>query len=190
MSTAPDVTTLLVAWRRGDATAFDLLFERLYADLWRRARRCLEDERAGHTLTPTALVHESYLKLVDLERVDWRDRGHFLAMASRVMRQILVSYARRHGAAKRGGGVSPVRLETVIELSGSAVATSAEELLALDVALERLEGISERLARTVELRYFGGLTVEETAEALDVAPSTVKLDWEKARAWLYRELSR
>ena len=163
----------------------DELFPLVYDDLRRRAHRCLRREAAGHTLTTTALVHEAYLKLIDGDRVQWEDRAHFLALAARAMRQVLVSYARRFKADKRGGGVIPINIEDELMVSE----TRADQMLALDRALERLTRLNDRLSRTVELRFFGGMTVEEIAAALDVAPSTVKLDWQKAKAWLYRELA-
>jgi RNA polymerase sigma factor (TIGR02999 family) len=180
-----DPTTLLTSWRRGNRPAMDELFPLVYEDLRRRAHRCLGREAAGHTLTTTALVHEAYLKLIDGDRVQWEDRAHFLALAARAMRQVLVSYARRFKADKRGGGVVPINIEDELMVSD----TRADQMLALDRALERLTRLNDRLSRTVELRFFGGMTVEEIAAALDVAPSTVKLDWQKAKAWLYRELA-
>jgi RNA polymerase sigma factor (sigma-70 family) len=203
---SPDVTTLLVQWRHGDHAAFRALFARLYDDLHGRASAYLRGERRDHTLSTTDLVHESYLQLVDIRRIEWQDRAHFLAMASRAMRRVLVAHARRHRAAKRGGGATRVRLDEAAAGVGAEgpLAARAErregpptpgadleaaELLDLDLALDRLEAVSERLSRTVELRFFGGLSIDETATALGVAPSTVKLDWEKARAWLYRELA-
>jgi RNA polymerase sigma factor (TIGR02999 family) len=181
---ARDVTQLLAEWRRGDAGAFEMLFGRLYHDLRQRAHACLRGERDDHTLCTTDLVHESYFRLVDLERIDWQDRGHFLAVASRAMRRVLVSYARQHRAQKRGGGA---RLS--LEDAPVLAEMRADELVALDLALQKLEALAPRLSQTVELRFFGGLTIEETAQAVGLAPSTVKLDWEKARAWLYRELA-
>jgi RNA polymerase sigma factor (TIGR02999 family) len=180
-----DPTTLLTAWRRGNRGALDELFPLVYDDLRRRAHQCLRREGAGHTLTTTALVHEAYLKLIDVERVQWEDRAHFLALAARAMRQVLVSYARRFKADKRGGGVVPLGIDAELVVSE----TRADQMLALDRALERLAELNDRLSRTVELRFFGGMKVEEIAVALDVAPSTVKLDWQKAKAWLYRELA-
>ena len=178
-------TTLLTAWRKGDRGALDDLFPLVYEELRARAHRLLEGRSGGPTLSTTALVHESYLKLIRGEGVTWQDRAHFLALAARAMRMVLVSYARTQGAEKRGGGVVPLELREELALSSER----AGQMLALDEALERLAALNERLSKTVELRFFGGLTIEESAEALDVAPSTVKLDWHKARAWLYRELS-
>jgi RNA polymerase sigma factor (TIGR02999 family) len=176
----------LVGLRAGDPAAVDALFPVVYDDLRRRARRALKAQPEGHTLSTTALVHESYLKLRGSDEISWQDRAHFLAIAARAMRFVLVSHARAHRAKKRGGGRIPLELDEELALSDDR----AEEMLALNVALERLAAVDDRLARTVELRFFGGLTVEEIAEALGVAPSTVKLDWQKARAWLYRELRR
>jgi RNA polymerase sigma factor (TIGR02999 family) len=185
-----DPTTLFTEWRDGNRAALDELFPLVYEDLRRRAHRYLGGERDGHTLTTTALVHETYLKLLDVTRVRWQDRAHFLALAATAMRRVLVDYARRHRAVKRGGGVPPAgpdrdRLPDAVNFP----AERAEQMIALDEALSRLSTRDERLGRVVELRFFGGLTVEETAGALDLAPSTVKLDWQKAKAWLYQELA-
>jgi RNA polymerase sigma factor (TIGR02999 family) len=182
--TQDDVTRLLLDAGRGNREALDALFPLVYQELRRRAHAYLRSERTEHTLSTTALVHEAYLQLVDIERVQFRDRGHFLAVAARAMRRILVDSARRHRAAKRGGGGPVLSLDEVPTLS----VQRSEEILALDRALEKLAGHTERLAQTVELRFFGGLTIEETAGALGIAPSTVELDWNKAKAWLYREL--
>lgn len=179
-----DITELLVEWKRGDPEAFDSLFPLVYEEMRRRARGYMRGEREDHTLSTTALVHEAYLKLVDIERIDWQDRKHFFAMAARAMRRILVSHARKHNAEKRGGGAVKLSLDQAPTLS----TRRSERMIALDEALDRLTEFDERMGRVVELRFFGGLTIEETAEALEVAPSTVKLDWQKARAWLYREL--
>jgi RNA polymerase sigma-70 factor (ECF subfamily) len=180
-----DPTALLTEWRNGNRDALDKLFPLVYNDLRRRARAYLRGQPGGHTLNTTALVHETYLKLVAVERITWEDRAHFLALAASAMRHVLISYARRNDSLKRGGGQIPVSLEEALVLTD----TGADQMLALDSALQRLAALNERLSRTVELRFFGGLTVEETAQVLDVAPSTVKLDWQKAKAWLYRELS-
>lgn len=179
-----DATLLLVQSRRGDRAALDALFPLVYEDLRYRAHVALRGQPEGHTLSTTALVHESYLKLIQGDKVRWNDRAHFLALAARAMRFVLVSHARSHSAKKRGGGNVPLDLDEELALSDDR----AEEMLALNEALDRLAALDERLGRTVELRYFGGMTIEEIAEALGVAPSTVKLDWQKARAWLYREL--
>ncbi len=180
-----EVTALLLAWRTGDREALEKLIPLVYGDLRERAERYLKRERAGHTLQPTALVHEAYLKLVDQTRVAWRNRAHFLGVAARAMREVLVDYARRHRSGKRGAGQTLVALE-----DGSAAASPRSvDLLALDVALERLASHDERQSRLVELRVFGGLTIDETAEALGISPATVSLDWKHAQAWLHRELS-
>ena len=179
-----DPTELLASWRSGSRAALDALFPLVYDDLRSRAHRLLQGQPAGLTLSTTALVHESYLKLIRSDRLTVQDRAHFLALAAHAMRLVLVSYARSHGAEKRGGGVMPLELDEALTLSDER----AEQMIALDDALQKLATLNDRLSRTVELRFFGGLTVEETAEALGVAPSTVKLDWQKARAWLYREL--
>lgn len=186
-----DPTTLLGEWRQGNRAALDELFPLVYDDLRRRAHAYLRGEREGHTLSTTALVHETYLKLLDVERVRWNDRCHFLALASTAMRRVLVSSARKHRAAKRGGGqTAPGGLTADLgdEPPWPDSVERAAQMVELDRALEQLAELDGRLARTVELRYFGGMTVEETAEALEVAPSTVKLDWTKARAWLFREI--
>ena len=179
-----DVTTLLVRWRNGEREAFDALMPLVYDELHRRARRYLRGERGGHTLSTRALVNEAYLALVDVRRVDWQNRTHFYAMAARAMRRILVSYARRHHAAKRGGRDVRVPLDDTLALADH----HSEQMLELHAALDKLAAMDERLARLVELRFFGGLTFEEVAEALQLGLTTVKLDWRKARAWLYREL--
>ncbi len=179
-----DPAELLAACRNGSREAFDALFSLVYADLRSKAHRLLQSQPAGHTLSTTALVHESYLKLIRSERLTLQDRAHFLALAAHAMRLVLVSYARNQTAEKRGGGATPIDLDEELTLSHER----AEHMLALDEALQKLSTLNERLSKTIELRFFGGLTVEETAEALGVAPSTVKLDWQKARAWLYREL--
>lgn len=181
-----DVTTLLVRWRNGDRDAFDALMPLVYDELQRRARRYLRGEREGHTLSTRALVNEAYVALIDVNRVAWQDRTHFYAMAARAMRRILVSYARRHHAAKRGGREPRVTLDESLVVADR----HSEQMLDLHAALDQLALIDDRLARLVELRFFGGLTFEEVAEALDIGLTTVKLDWRKARAWLYRELQK
>jgi len=182
---AADPDELFKAWRNGSRGALDALFPLVYNDLRARAHRLLQGQPSGMTLSTTALVHESYLKLMRSDRLSFVDRAHFLALAAHAMRLVLVSYARSHGATKRGGGAQVLELDEELAVSHER----AEQMVALDEAMERLSALNDRLSRTVELRFFGGLTVEETAEVLSVAPSTVKLDWQKARAWLYRELS-
>lgn len=187
-----DPTTLLTEWRDGNRAALDQLFPLVYADLRERAHKYLGGEREGHTLTTTGLVHETYLKLLDVARVRWQDRAHFLALAATAMRRVLVEYARRHRALKRGAGQAPLELEEsglVLDEAASLSADRADQMLALDAALERLAQLNQRLSQTVEMRFFGGMSVEEVAGALGLAESTVKLDWQKAKAWLYRELA-
>jgi RNA polymerase sigma factor (TIGR02999 family) len=187
-----DATKLLLDWSRGDRSALERLMPLVYDELRTLASRSLRHERSGHTLQGTALVHEAYLRLVDQRRVQWRDRAHFFGVAAQIMRRILVDHARRHGAAKRGRG--DVTSLAVVEGLGSVASEGAGpqpsdvDLMMLDAALERLAARHPRHARTVELRFFGGLTIEETAEVLDVSPATVKNDWSFARAWLYRDL--
>ena len=185
MDTRQRVTDLLVLAGAGDRDALDRAFPLVYDELRCLARRQLRREADGHTLSTTALVHEAYLRLVDQTRVQWRDRAHFLAIAATAMRRILVDYARRHHAAKRGAAARRVPLESVEEL---AVDERAELLVALDDALERLAALDGRQARVVECRFFGGLTEEETAEALGIGLRTAKRDWAKARSWLYQEI--
>jgi RNA polymerase sigma factor (TIGR02999 family) len=184
MTSPADVTALLLAWGQGETSARDQLFDVVYDELRRLARSRLRRERPDASLAPTALVNETYLKLVDQRRVQWQNRAHFFAIAGRLMRRILVDRARSRLAEKRGGSVT-VPLEGIdIELIPPDV-----DLLALDAALENLAAVDRRQSQLVELRFFAGLTVEEAAVALDVAPITVKRDWALARAWLFRELS-
>ena len=187
MTPSDDITTLLIEWRGGNQKALDGLFPLVREELRRRAHRYLQQERSGHTLSTTALVHEAYLRLVDIEQVQWQDRAHFLAVAAQAMRRILVDYARKHKAGKRGGDH---RVRLALDEAPPLSHERSEEMLALDLALETLATLNPRLSRTVELRFFGGLTIHETAEVLGVAPSTVKLDWQKAKAWLHRELEK
>lgn len=181
-----DVTGLLVAWGSGDRAAGDKLLPLVYDELHRRAAAAMRRENEGNTLQTTALVHEAYMRLVDQERVQWRNRAQFYGVAAQVMRRILIDHAREHLAAKRGGGAQQVTLSGV---PIDAHDDGAVDLLALHEALERLALLDARQARLVELRYFGGLSIEETAEALEVSPATVKREWATARAWLRRELS-
>jgi RNA polymerase sigma factor (TIGR02999 family) len=177
------VTELLREWRAGDDAALDRLVPLVYDQLRAIADRHLAHERAGHTLSPTDLVHETYLGLVDQAGVDWQDRAHFFAIASRTMRRVLVWHARKRHAAKRDGGV-PVTLEEGLTIAPGEDGPGVVDLLALHDALERLEATDPRLCRVVECRYFGGLDVVETATALGTSPATVKRDWQAARAWL------
>jgi RNA polymerase sigma factor (TIGR02999 family) len=179
------VTRLLYAWRRGDQAAFERLTPLVYDELRRRARYYLRGERPNHTLTPTALVHEVYMRMVNIEQVDWHDRTHFLALAARHMRRILVDSARARRYRKRGGGAINV---TFVE--DLAVSDRAPDLVALDDALDVLALQDERKARVVELRFFGGLTNEEIAAALGISTDTVTRDWQMAKLWLRRELKK
>ena len=178
-----EITTLLAAIRDGDSAAMDRLFTLVYREFHERAHRQLAQRRPGDTLSTTALVHETYLKLVGSSNLSYNDRMHFFAVASRAMRQILVDYARRSTAHKRGSG-------RVVTLEPEAIGNPdrAEELVALDEGLEQLERLDPRLVRIVELRFFGGLSVEEAADALGISARTVKRDWQKARAFLYHAL--
>jgi RNA polymerase sigma factor (TIGR02999 family) len=179
-----DVTGLLVAWRDGNPQALDELIPIVYAELRRIARQRLRGERSGHSLQPTALTHEAFLRLFGARQVDWQDRAHFFAVASQLMRRILVEHARNRGAAKRGGGATRVTLDEV-----DAPAESADvDVVALHEALARLEAVDPRQSRIVELRYFGGLSIEETAEVLGASPATIKRDWRVAKLWLRRAL--
>jgi RNA polymerase sigma factor (TIGR02999 family) len=184
MNTDPPITELILRVQHGDPAAWDRLVPLVYDELHRMARRHLLGEQAGHTLGATGLVHEAYLKLVGSNRLPALSRSSFFAITSRAMRQVLIDHARKHGTAKRGGGWRAV------PLTDSALASDAraEALIALDDALNRLAMLDERLGRVVECRYFGGLTEEETAEALGVTSRTVRRDWVKARLWLYGEL--
>lgn len=177
-----EITRLLSEWSDGDEAARDRLMSLVYDDLKAIAHRQIQLERTGHTLRTTALVHEAYLRLVETSEVDWHDRAHFFAVASRVMRHVLVDYARARDAEKRGGGAVRVTLATETAAEEQPVL----EILALEEALSELARRSPRLERVVECRFFGGMTVRETAAALDVSGRTVKRDWRKARAYLYR----
>lgn len=180
-----EITQLLKAHASGNPEALDELFPLVYDELRRMARRRMRGERNGHTWGTTALVHEAYLKLVDFDRIDWQDRNHFFAIASRVMRNVLVDYAVKRNAEKRGGDRDrvPLREEDAVDEADLA------DVLAVHQALKRLEKMDERQAQVVECRFFGGLTIDETAEALDISPATVGRDWRVARAWLNRELT-
>lgn len=181
-----DVTRLLGELQGGNEDAVAKLVPLLYGELRRMAASYLSRERRNHTLQPTAVVHEAYLRLVDQKAVQWQNRQHFFGVAAQVMRRVLVDYARSHKANKRGGAVPKVSLEEAIVVSKERSA----ELLALDEALSRLAAFDPQQARIIELRFFGGLTVTETAEVLDISPATVKRDWNMAKAWLTRELRK
>lgn len=180
------VTELLLAWGRGEPNAADRLIPLVYRELRARAAYALRSDRRDHTLTPTALVNEAYLRLVDQRLPRFESRKHFFAVAARVMRQILVDHARTRKAAKRNKGRTPLLLDEQITISNERAA----DLVALDAALEAFAVIDTAKARLVELRYFTGLTIDETAEILGVSPATVKRDWALARAWLHREIAR
>jgi RNA polymerase sigma factor (TIGR02999 family) len=185
-SPSQEVSQLLRAWSDGDRTALDKLVPLIYDELRRMARRYMDRQQAGHTLQTTALIHEAYLKLIDRKEAHWRNRAHFFGVAAKAMRSILVDYARASHAAKRGGEA------VLVSLDEAAVASDerAAELLALDDALAGLAAIDRRKCQVVELRYFGGLSVEETADVLRVSVETVARDWRLARTWLLRELSK
>jgi RNA polymerase sigma-70 factor (ECF subfamily) len=184
MSPDEDVSLLLRAWSDGDQSALDKLTPIVYGELRRLAQHYMSRERTGHTLQATALVNEAYLRLVDYKRMRWENRGHFFAVSAQLMRRILVDHARRHNL-KRGAGVQHVALEDTAVIADDR----SENMVALDDAMQALARIDSRKAQVVELRYFGGLSVEETAEVLKVSPVTVMRDWSTARAWLYREMS-
>ena len=187
-ATVPGTTTQLLAdLRQGKPEAASKLMPLVYDELRRLARYYLQQERPNHTLQATALVHEAYLKLVGQERVDWQSRAHFLGVAAQMMRRILVDYARAHQTDKRGGREIEVSLEEALECFSPA---RSRELVALDEALTRLAEMSPRQSRIIELRFFGGLSLEETAEVLGIAPKTVRRDWSVARAWLHREVRK
>ncbi|MFN7924050.1 MAG: sigma-70 family RNA polymerase sigma factor [Bryobacteraceae bacterium] len=185
MSPASDITRQISAARRGDKSALDALLPLVYGELRKLARSSLARERAGHTLQPTALVHEAYMRLTGQGQIDWANRAHLMAMAATMMRRVLAEHAERRGALKRGGGALQVTLDPEAVGGGSP----GVDLLALDQALGRLAALDPQQARVVELRYLGGLTIEETAEALSISPATAKREWTMARAWLLRELS-
>jgi RNA polymerase sigma factor (TIGR02999 family) len=179
-----DVTQLLLKWNSGDQAALDQLIPLVYDELRRLADRYLRRERRDHTLQTTALVHEAYLRLVD-QKVEWKNRSQFFAIAAQLMRRILVDHARSHGAAKRGSGERKLSLDDIV----IRFEERAADLVALDDALTGLASIDPQQSRIVELRFFGGLTVEETADVLDISPATVKREWNMAKAWLYRQLT-
>lgn len=186
MKTSPEgqVSLLLQAWSNGDQSALDKLTPIVYAELRRLASHYMNAERSGHSLQTTALVNEAYLKLADCKRMRWENRAHFFAVSAQLMRRILVDHARRHNL-KRGAGIAHVSLDDTAVVGGD----QEEDLVELDHALQRLARIDARKARVVELRFFGGLNAEQTAEVLKVSRITVMRDWRTARAWLYRELT-
>jgi RNA polymerase sigma factor (TIGR02999 family) len=182
---ALDVTKLLRDWTGGDRTALDRLLPVVYEELRRTAVAYMRRERPGHTLQATALINEAYLRVIDIHRIEWRDRTHFFALCAQMMRRILVDHARSRTYLKRGGGVRPVALDESVKMEEPAA-----EIIALDDALNALAIHDERKARVVELRFFAGLSVEETAAVLNVSPQTVLRDWNLSKAWLAREMRR
>lgn len=181
-----ETTQLLRAWAEGNRDALERLTPRIYQELRRIAGHCMQNERPGQTIQTTALVHEVYLKLVDVHNVDWQHRAHFFAISAQIMRHILLDRARRRVAAKRGGPAAKVNLDELPEIGSGR----ARELIALDDALVALAEADPRKARVIELRFFGGLSVEETAEVLKVSPDTVLRDWKMARAWLLAQIRK
>jgi RNA polymerase sigma factor (TIGR02999 family) len=180
------ITELLVAWGDGDRDALEKLTPLVYNELHRLARRYMGRERPGHTLQTTALVNEAYVRLVDWKNVQWQNRAHFYAVSAQIMRRILVDFARARDYAKRGGGAHKVSLDEAAMISGAR----GRDFVALDEALNALAELDDRQSRVVELRFFGGLSLEEIAEVLNVSVGTVRRDWSLARAWLHRELNR
>ena len=182
----PNVTELLLAWSNGDPSALEQLVPIVYQELRRLARHYMRQERPGHTLEATALVNEAYLRLIDLNRMQWQDRAHFFSVAAQTMRRILVEFARRRHRHKRGGQDQQVALDEAAQVSQDP----KTDLVALNEALCALAAVDARMSQVVELRFFGGLSIEETAEVLRVSPETVMRDWRTAKVWLLRELSR
>jgi RNA polymerase sigma factor (TIGR02999 family) len=180
-----DVTKLLLAWSEGDSSALEQLTPVVYRELHRLARHYIGQERPGHTLQTTALVHEAYLRLVDVNRMHWSNRAHFFAVSAQVMRRILVEFARRRHRDKRGGDAPRLSLDEAVMVS----VERGPDLLALDEALRTMATMDPRMSQVVELRFFGGLSVEETSEVLKISPETVMRDWKSAKVWLLRELS-
>jgi RNA polymerase sigma factor (TIGR02999 family) len=181
-----EVTQLLIDCSKGSQDAFKQLFPLVYEELRRLAHRYMTQERPGHTLQTTAVVHEAYLRLIDQKHVQWQNRAHFFAIASQMMRRILITHAQSHAYAKRGGGALKVSLDEAAVLSQER----ASDLIALDEALKALTAIDPRRSQVVELRFFGGLDNEEIAEVLKISPNTVTRDWNVAKAWLHREMSK
>ena len=181
-----EVTQLLIEWSNGDKAALDKLTPLIYDELRRLAHHYMSREHPGHTLQTTAVVNEAYLRLVNRKRVHWQNRAHFFAIAAQLMRSILVDHARSHAYAKRGGGAQKMALDEAMIISQERAA----EVVALDEALDQLAEIDPRQSRIVEMRFFGGLTIEETAEVLSLSPATIKREWSTAKAWLYHELNK
>jgi RNA polymerase sigma-70 factor, ECF subfamily len=186
MSAPSELTQLLLDWSRGDKNALDKLMPLVYDELRSLARRYLSRESVGHTLQTTALVNEAYMRLIDQSRVQWQNRAHFFAICAQMMRRILVDHARKQQYAKRGGGAVKISLDDIALLSNE----KAAELVALDEALEKLAGMDSRRSRVVELRFFGGLNNEEIASVLGISANTVMRDWNLAKAWLYKSVTK
>jgi RNA polymerase sigma-70 factor, ECF subfamily len=186
-ASSPEITQLLHAWREGDQSALQQLTPVVYRELHRIAQRYMSRERDGHTLQATALINEVYLRLVKVKEVEWQDRAHFFAVSAQLMRRILTDFARSHGYQKRGAGATHIPLDDVCTVSAAA-AESTVDLVSLERALTHLGETDARKSKVVELRFFGGMTVEETAEVLQISSDTVMRDWSMARAWLQREL--
>jgi RNA polymerase sigma factor (TIGR02999 family) len=189
-SSAQDITQLLLAWGKGDRAALEELMPIVYEELRRLAKHYMRRQKPDHTLQTTALVHEAYLRLIDSSRVQWQNRAHFFAISAQLMRRILVDSARSKNSLKRGGGKLEKFQQVDLNESLAAAKEPETDLVALDEALNRLANLNERQSRVVELRYFGGLSEDEIAEALGISARTVRRDWSLARAWLYRELSQ
>jgi RNA polymerase sigma factor (TIGR02999 family) len=186
MTQTHELTQLLVDWSNGDRAALDKLMPLIDAELRRLAHRYMTRERAGHTLQTTALVNEAFLRLVNRKNLQWQNRAHFFGIAAQLMRTILIDHARSHASAKRGGGARKLELDEAMVVSQQ----KASEVIALDDALNQLALLDPQQSRIVELRFFGGLTVEEAAEVLQVSPATIKREWSTAKAWLYHELAK
>jgi len=186
MTQTHELTQLLIDWSNGDEAALDKLMPLIDEELRRLAHRYMTRERAGHTLQTTALVNEAFLRLVNRKNLQWQNRAHFFGLAAQLMRTILVDHARSHASAKRGGGAHKLELDEAMVVSQQ----KASEVIALDDALKQLALLDPQQSRIVELRFFGGLTVEEAAEVLQVSPATIKREWSTAKAWLYHELAK
>ncbi|HXG92144.1 MAG TPA: sigma-70 family RNA polymerase sigma factor [Blastocatellia bacterium] len=184
-SQSDEVTQLLIRWSKGDKAALDELIPIVYAELKKLARRYMGRERLDHTLQTSALINEAYLKLIDNRSTEWQNRSHFFAVAAQIMRHILIDHARSYRYAKRGAGAEKVPLDEAEDLR----IHRAEELVALDEALKQLEAVDPRKSRIIELRFFGGLTVEETAEVMGLSPVTVMREWRAAKAWLHQAMT-
>lgn len=180
-----EVTQLLADWAKGDSSALDKLFPLVHGELRRIARRQMSQERPGHTLQATALVNEAYMKIAGQKGFEWHNRSHFFAVCAQVMRHVLIDHARAHARDKRGGGAIQVSLNEAAVM----VKEQAADFVALDDALQELEIVDQQKARIVEMRYFGGLSIEETAEVLNISPRTVRREWRRAKAWLYRMIA-